>query len=73
MPKLACSPDRYARDLTKLSQEVIQHLAAPDGVELEIRVEITARNPVGYTEKNVRDVTENANTLKFETYGFEDS
>jgi predicted AAA+ superfamily ATPase len=65
-------PDRYARDLTRLSQEVIQHLAAPDGVELEIRVEITARNPVGYTKKNVQDITENAYTLKFETYGFED-
>jgi hypothetical protein len=41
------SPDRYARDLTRLSQEIIQHLAVPDGAELEIRVEITARDPVG--------------------------
>jgi len=66
------SPDRYARDLTRLSQEIIQHLAAPDGVELEIRVEITARKPDGYPDDKVRNVTENARTLKFETYGFED-
>ena len=66
------SPDRYARDLTRLSQEIIQHLAAPDGVDLEIRVEITARRPDGYPDDKVRNVTENARTLKFETYGFED-
>jgi hypothetical protein len=66
------SPDRYARDLTRLSQEIIQHLAAPAGVDLEIRVEITARKPDGYPDDKVRNVTENARTLKFETYGFED-
>lgn len=67
------SPERYARDLTRLSQEVIQHLAAADGVDLEIRVEISARCPGGYGDDKVRNVTENARTLKFETYGFEDS
>jgi hypothetical protein len=66
------SPDRYARDLTRLSQEIIQHLAAPEGVDLEIRVEITARKRDGYPDDKVRNVTENARTLKFETYGFED-
>jgi predicted AAA+ superfamily ATPase len=67
------SPERYARDLTRLSQEIIQHLAAPDGVELEIRVEISARKADGYPDDKVRNVTENARTLKFETYGFEDN
>ena len=67
------SPERYARDLTRLSQEIIQHLAAPDGVDLEIRVEISARKPDGYPDDKVRNVTENARTLKFETYGFEDN
>jgi hypothetical protein len=66
------SPDRYARDLTRLSQEIIQHLAAPEDADLEIRVEITARDPRGYPDDKVRNVTENARTLKFETYGFED-
>jgi hypothetical protein len=66
------NPERYARELTRLSQEIIQHLAAPEGVELEIRVEIAARKPDGYPDDKVRNVTENARTLKFETYGFED-
>jgi len=66
------SPDRYARDLTRVSQEIIQHLAAPEGVDLEIRVEISARKSDGYPDDKVRNVTENARTLRFETYGFED-
>jgi predicted AAA+ superfamily ATPase len=66
------NPERYARDLTRLSQEIIQHLAAPQGVELEIRVEISARKADGFPEDKVRIVTENARTLKFESYGFED-
>ncbi len=36
------NPERYARDLTRLSQEIIQHLAAPEGVELEVRIEAQA-------------------------------
>jgi predicted AAA+ superfamily ATPase len=66
------SPGRYARDLTRLSQEIIQHLAAPEDADLEIRVEISARSPAGYPDALARNVTENARTLKFETYGFED-
>lgn len=66
------NPGRYARDLTRLSQEIIQHLAAPEGVELEVRVEITARKADGFPEDKLRIVTENARTLKLESYGFED-
>lgn len=66
------NPERYARDLNRLSQEIIQHLAAPDGIELEVRVEISARKADGYPDDKVRTVTENARTLKLETYGFED-
>jgi len=39
---------------------------------LEIRVEISARKASGFTDDKVRNGTENARTLKFETYGFED-
>jgi hypothetical protein len=66
------NPERYARDLNRLSQEIIQHLAAPEGVELEVRVEIAASKADGFPEDKVRIVTENARTLKFESYGFED-
>ncbi len=39
------NPERYAGDFSKLAQEVVAHLAAVDGVQLEVRVEITARAP----------------------------
>jgi hypothetical protein len=66
------NPERYGRDFNRLQQEVIQHLAAPEGVDLEISVEITARKKDGYPDDKVRIVTENARTLKFDSYGFED-
>jgi predicted AAA+ superfamily ATPase len=66
------NPERYGRDFTRLQQEIIQHLAAPDDVELEIKVDIRAHKKDGYPDDKVRIVTENARTLKFDTYGFED-
>ena len=51
---------------------VIQHLAAPDGVELEITVEITASKKDGFPDDKTRIVSENARTLKFDQFGFED-
>jgi predicted AAA+ superfamily ATPase len=63
----------YMKDLTKISQEVIRHLATSDDVDLEIRLEISARNKGGYPDDKVRIITENARTLKFDSFGFEDS
>lgn len=60
-----------ARDFGRITSEVIQHLAAVDGVELEVRLEITAVAKDGFDEAKVRTVNENAHTLKFEQSGFE--
>jgi len=65
-------PERYTRDFGRLYQEVIQHLAAPEGVDLEITVEIQAVKKDGYPDGTVRIVSENAHTLKFSDSGFED-
>jgi hypothetical protein len=65
------SPERYGRDLTRLSQEIFQHLAG-EGVDLEIKVEVSARRSDGFGDDKVRIVTENARTLKFDQFGFED-
>ncbi len=65
-------PERFGRDLNRLYQKVIQHLAAPEGVDLEITVEISASKKDGYPDDKARIVTENAHTLKFDQYGFED-
>jgi hypothetical protein len=66
-------PERFGRDLNRLYQEVIQHLAAPDGVELEISVEIHASKKGGFPDTTARIVSENARTLKFDQSGFEDN
>jgi hypothetical protein len=65
-------PERFGRDLNRLYQEVIQHLAAPEGVDLEITVEISAVKKDGYPDDKARIVSENARTLKFDQSGFED-
>ncbi|MEV4655574.1 Swt1 family HEPN domain-containing protein [Micromonospora sp. NPDC049301] len=64
-------PERYSRDLTRLSQEILQHLSAVEGAHLEIDVHITAVKQDGFPDDKVRIVTENANTLKFQSFGFE--
>ncbi|GGM39994.1 Swt1 family HEPN domain-containing protein [Dactylosporangium sucinum] len=65
------NPERYSRDLTRITQEVLQHLAAVDGAQLHVRVEISAVKPEGFPDDKVRIVTENAKSLKFEQFGFE--
>ena len=63
--------ERYSRDFNRISQEVLQHLAAIDGVELDITVEISARCPNGFPEDKIRVSLENARALKFDQSGFE--
>ncbi|WP_231390207.1 ATP-binding protein [Nocardia sp. CNY236] len=67
----ALSPDFYARDFGRIATEVIQHLAAADGVGLEVRLEITAVTENGFDEAKIRTVSENANTLQFERSEFD--
>jgi Protein of unknown function (DUF499) len=66
-------PNFYARDFGRITSEVIQHLAAVSGAELEVRLEITAVASDGFDDAKIRTVSENAHTLKFEQSGFEDS
>lgn len=67
------SSDRYAADFAKITQEVLQHLSAVDGVELSVRLEISAAAPEGFTEQTVRTVRENSTQLRFDAAGFEES
>jgi len=64
-------PERYSRDLTKLSQEVLQHLAAAEGVELEVIVEIRATSDAGFPDDKARVILENASALKFDHSSFD--
>lgn len=69
----AVDPERYGRDLTRLSQEILQPLTSIDGVALRVSVEIHAEHDAGFPEDKIRVISENARTLKFEQSGFEDS
>lgn len=57
-------PERYARDLSRVSQEVLQQLAALDGTQLEVTIEIQATRQDGFPPEKMRVVLENGRTLK---------
>ncbi|MGW3683355.1 hypothetical protein [Streptomyces prasinus] len=67
------NPNRPAADFADIQQEVLAHLEAADGVQLEVRIDITATTAEGFTEQQVRTVRENAAQLKFEDNGFEEN
>lgn len=64
--------ERLNRDFGKVSAEVIAQLTGLLGTDVRITVEIAASNEEGFPDVIVRNVTENAKTLKFTDYGFED-
>jgi hypothetical protein len=56
----------------QVSKEVVQHLLSLLGSEVEIVVEIHAKNGNGFGEGLVRTISENCRTLKFDSHGFEE-
>ena len=65
-------PTRLGRDSGKVGEEIVQHLSALLGSEVEVTLEISAKIPDGAPDHVVRTVTENCNTLHFESFGFEE-
>jgi predicted AAA+ superfamily ATPase len=70
---VALDPERLNRDFGRLSQEVVTHLTSLVGTDVEVVVEITAKNPDGFPEAVVRTIGENADALRFRDKGFEPS
>jgi hypothetical protein len=60
-----------AGDFSKIINEVLQPLGGVEGTQLEVRVDIKAVNPTGFDDAKRRTVNENADTLRFDQYGFE--
>jgi hypothetical protein len=56
----------------QIGDEVVQHLAGLMGAEVEVVLEVRAKVPDGIPEDVVRTVSENAATLKFQAFEFED-
>jgi hypothetical protein len=65
--------NRAYSEAEKVAREVIQHLSALVGAQVEVTLELRALVPDGAPDHVVRTVTENCRTLKFCSYGFEDS
>ena len=65
-------PMRLGRDAGRIADEVISHLAGLVGSDVKIALEILVEVPEGIPENVVRIVSENCNTLKFKTHGFEE-
>ncbi|MDR2381329.1 MAG: DUF499 domain-containing protein [Bifidobacteriaceae bacterium] len=63
------NPKRYGSSFSTISREVLERLDGA-GAELEIVIDIQARKPLGFTEAEVRTISENARTLKFDETGF---
>ena len=62
---------RVGRDAGQVAEEVISHLSGLVGAEVKVTLEIEANIPDGAPDNVVRTVTENSNTLRFKTHGFE--
>jgi hypothetical protein len=63
---------RASRDVGKIVENVIQHLTSLPHAEITIALEIHADLPDGAPDDVIRTVTENASTLKFRDFGFEE-
>ncbi|HLZ38377.1 MAG TPA: hypothetical protein VKP64_11640 [Mycobacteriales bacterium] len=69
---VALNSERMGRDLMRIQQEVLAHLQNTPGGRISITVELQGHSN-GYDEATVRTVNENARTLRFEQFGFEQS
>lgn len=59
------------RDASRIADEVIAHLAGLVGATVKVTIEVEAEIPDGASDHVVRTVTENSQTLKFTSHGFE--
>jgi hypothetical protein len=66
------NPMRMASEAGAIGQEVVQHLQALLGADVQITLDIEVDVPDGIPDHVVRIVSENAKTLKFENFGFEE-
>lgn len=67
----ALDTTRINRDVQRLVEEVINHLAAADGCKINISLEVEAVAPEGLSHQIVRTVSENCRTLKVHEFGFD--
>ena len=59
-------------DIDSIDNEVLRWLNAQPGAKVKVTVVIEAEAPNGFSEKTVRDVSENSRTMGFNDSGFEE-
>lgn len=62
---------RINKDVNNYVQEVIQHLMAVEGADVELKLEVEVTAPKGIPNGTVRTVSENCRTLKVTDFGFD--
>ena len=62
---------RVGRDASQIADEVIAHLSGLVGASVTVTLDVEAEIPDGAPDNVVRTVTENSQTLKFTSHGFE--
>ena len=65
-------PTRLGRDASRIAEEIVAHLVNLPGAKVKISIEIEAANVQEVPPSIQRTVTENAHTLHFNSFGFED-
>ena len=65
-------PIRAGRDAQQVIAEIVQHLTSLPGADVKITMDIEAKVSDGVPENVVRIVTENCQTLRFTSQGFEE-
>ncbi len=66
------NPLRISRDAAQIAEEIVQRLAGVVDTDVEVTVEIQARTAEGFPPEVVRAVSENGQTLKLESFSFEE-
>jgi hypothetical protein len=64
--------DKIALEFKTIADEVLTHFREA-GTDLVVKIEIEARDPAGFDDAQVRTVSENTKTLKFDQSGFEEN
>lgn len=65
------NPLRLGTSASQIGEEIVRHLTALAGGEVNVTLQIEARAPEGVPEATERTVSENARQLKFQTFEFE--
>jgi hypothetical protein len=68
---VSVDPTRAGRDVGRIAEEVLQHLTTLSGANIRVTLDVEADVPGGVPEDVQRVVTENCQTLKFTSHGFD--